>query len=215
MSANGTLNQETARRLRAVHRARKSGSFLVEAGRARREIFLRDGAIVGIRTSVDAERLGELLIRSGRITRQHFEDASVFVRHRWRLGEILAELGVLDRSEIEPAVRRQAIEVCWRALAEPEPRALRQEDYYRAIQLLRRAIHLGDERAETHFLLGEALAKNPRWRQEAERSYRRALEIDPWRRETYVALARLYESAGLSRRAERILEQARERGAAA
>jgi len=82
------LNRKVLGWLKRLHETRETGCSRASAGTAKRELFFRDGSILGIRTTVDEERLGELLIRLGRITRQHFEDASIFVRHGWRLGEI-------------------------------------------------------------------------------------------------------------------------------
>lgn len=468
----GLSNGDVLRRLRILHRDRKRGALVVASDEASRELFFDDGVVIGVRTTVTAERLGELLIRLGRITRQHFEDASIFVRHGWRLGEILATLGIIDRADIDRFVRLQALDVASRALDDPraearfdenaelfatlstplsapaivleacrripqiepirravagenrrfrpasleaiaecsdltpedgyvisrfqegarlgevvgvsgleeEPalrtlfglvqsgilvpeigpgsesadrelaafeeevdrmskrlarldpwraldlppdvgietahaafrdalrryhpdrhhaaadvelrkkltgicqaftdahtslttalrlrraraeesaiplastlaptdppadsatrapapaaaaapreapagsapkgdprvylregkRALAAEDYWRAIQLLKRANSLGEDGFEVHFLLGEALSKNPRWRRDAERSYRRALEVEPWRRDVYASLGKLYEAAGLTHRAERCLEKSQE-----
>jgi hypothetical protein len=105
------LNREAVRWLRHVRKERTTGRLESRTATGVREVFVREGRIVGIRTSVEAERLGELLMRVGRITRQHFDDASIFVRKGIRIGEILAELRIIDRAEIDPMLRRQATEV--------------------------------------------------------------------------------------------------------
>lgn len=111
-------NRELLAWLHRLDERRETGALKVSNGSTSRELHFRDGSIVGARTSVDRERLGELLIAEGRITRQHFEDASIFVRHGWRLGRILVELGVLEASEVVRAVHRQAIEIARAALRE-------------------------------------------------------------------------------------------------
>lgn len=62
--------------------------------------------------------------------------------------------------------------------------------------------------AEAHYLLGEALFKNPKWRHEAENSFERAIALEPWQRKYYEGLVRLYRAAGLYHRAERRRRQA-------
>jgi tetratricopeptide (TPR) repeat protein len=460
------LNREALGWLHRARRERSTGRLEARSTSSLREVFFREGRIVGIRTSVEAERLGELLMRVGRITRQHFEDASIFVRKGIRIGRILAELRILDRAEIDPMLRLQAMEVAcailgdsraevrfeetgnvfttletamsvpdvileaarrigsprralealgwtrafrpvdasllveckgltpedayllsrfyggstiegalsaagideekalrsalgliesglleieddeqvkkqkavrddvhrmfellkkkdpWRALelpgdvgietaraafrdavrkyhpdryqgvsdpafqeelasvcasftnaftalttalklrgsaardsaialsstavekpgpTEPPPpppqqpktkteapasrdpevyfkeakRAMELRDYFRAIQLLRVAIEKRGDHAPYHFFLAEALSKNPRWRHEAEKSYQRAIELDPYRLEYYAGLRKLYEGAGLHRRAETVQHKAEEMGFAA
>jgi tetratricopeptide (TPR) repeat protein len=459
-------NREALKWLHRSRKERSTGRLEARSTSALREVFFREGRIVGIRTSVESERLGELLMRVGRITRQHFEDASIFVRKGIRIGQILAELRILDRAEIDPMLRLQATEVAcailgdsradvrfeetrdlfttletslsvpdvileaarrigsprraleafgwhrvlrpvdssrmvectgltpedayllsrfhggstvegalsaagideekalrsavgliesglleveddeqvkkqkavrddvhrmfellktkdpWRALdlpgdvgietaraafrdavrkyhpdryqgvsdlcfqeelasvcesftnaftalstalklrgsaardsaialsstavetpkVEPPPRppqpaqttkneappscdpelyfkeakrAMESRDYFRAIELLRVSVQTRGDHAPYHFLLAEALSKNPRWRHEAEKSYQRAIELDPYRIEYYAGLRRLYEGAGLHRRAENVQHRAEEMGFAA
>lgn len=463
MTTGDALNREAVRVLRHVRKTRTSGRLEFKTSSAFRQMFFREGRIVGIRTSVEEERLGNLLLRIGRITKQHFDDASIFVRKGIRIGQILAELRIIDRAEIDPMLRRQAMEVAcailsgvegelrfeetgelfptlespmsvsdvimeaarrvsnprralealgsrtlfrpvdsslfvecsgltpedvyllsrfqggstigdvlqasglaeeraarsalgliqcgmlephdeegagkqrafrddvhrmfellktkdpWRALdlpadvgietaraafrdavrkyhpdryrrtrdpvfqgelasvcesftnaftclttalnmrrtaakdsaialastletpvvsavsnepgSAPEPatgeaqtrydaevyfkegrRAMLRQDYWRAIELLRVAVEERGDHAPYRFLLAEALSMNPQWQHEAEQSYRRAIELDPCRGEYYVALAKLYERAGLSHRAESLQRQAREIG---
>lgn len=111
MTSIRPLNVEATRWLRWVQGQSKTGRLLAKNASCSRELFFRNGRIVGIRTSIEEERLGNILVRIGRITRQHFDDASIFVRHGWRIGAILAELKILDRNEIDPMLRLQATEV--------------------------------------------------------------------------------------------------------
>jgi tetratricopeptide (TPR) repeat protein len=87
--------------------------------------------------------------------------------------------------------------------------AFEQEDYWRAIELSKRAIELEQERADYHHLLGRALSQNPNWKHEAEQSLRKAAELDPYRSEYLVSLGEFYRSAGLLSRAQRAFDKAR------
>jgi hypothetical protein len=105
-------NREALKWLHRSRKERSTGRLEARSTSALREVFFREGRIVGIRTSVESERLGELLMRVGRITRQHFEDASIFVRKGIRIGQILAELRILDRAEIDPPFSATPARTC-------------------------------------------------------------------------------------------------------
>jgi tetratricopeptide (TPR) repeat protein len=111
MTKTNTFNRDVARELRRAHDERVTGRLHALVGDTVREIFFSNGDIVGVRTSAEDERIGSLLVRFELITRQHLEDAYVFVRHGRRLGETLAELGILEHAEINPIVRQQVLEV--------------------------------------------------------------------------------------------------------
>lgn len=82
--------------------------------------------------------------------------------------------------------------------------------YRRARDVLRRAVSGDGNAAKAQLLLGELYMENERWNQ-AEGHLRHALATDPWRAETYIALARLhperYDDLGFSGEDE-LLERA-------
>lgn len=87
-------------------------------------------------------------------------------------------------------------------------RALHEQDYWRAIELLRASIEESDGTDPERFhLLGQALAENPRWRQDAEKNLKIAQNLKPWEPRYLVSLAKLYEKEGLHQRVQRIYEQ--------
>jgi curved DNA-binding protein CbpA len=90
-----------------------------EAGEDRRGIFFRSGFIVAARSSRPEDRFGELLMREGRISKQQFDDASHFIKSGWKLGEILAELKLLERKEVEDFLQLQLLEISCAVLVEP------------------------------------------------------------------------------------------------
>ena len=87
--------------------------------------------------------------------------------------------------------------------------AYRGEDYWRAIQLSRQALDCGVNDPDIYFLLGKALSHNPRWRHDAEKNLSIASKLDPWNPRYFIALGRLYRSAGLTKRAEKMFSAAR------
>ena len=67
---------------------------------------------------------------------------------------------------------------------------------------------MGDKAEYFHFL-GLALANNPKWRMDAEKNLKIAVNLEPWRPDYLISLGKLYREAGLHLRAERIFEQAK------
>jgi curved DNA-binding protein CbpA len=79
--------------------------------------------------------------------------------------------------------------------------------FFDAIQCLREAVRLYPKK-NYHKLLGQALMKNPKWLREAEEQFRFALKMDQFDAECYVGLGEIYESEGMSTRAQKMFEQA-------
>ena len=79
--------------------------------------------------------------------------------------------------------------------------------FFDAIQCLREAVRLHPKKSY-HKLLGQALMKNPKWLREAEEQFRLALKMDQFDAECYVGLGDIYESEGMSTRAQKMYEQA-------
>ena len=87
-------------------------------------------------------------------------------------------------------------------------KAYAQEDYWRTIQLCQQAIEIVSDQAEYYHLLGMAQAENPKWRLDAERNFKIATNLDPWKSKYLSALGKLYLKAGMALRAHKIFEQA-------
>jgi Flp pilus assembly protein TadD len=82
-----------------------------------------------------------------------------------------------------------------------------EERYYDAVQTLRQAAKL-DPKPEHFALLGESLAHNPHWLNEAIEAYYKAVELSPHDPHLRTALALLLERGGGARRAEEQYEGA-------
>ena len=93
------MHERVCQLLRRMYLSKGTGVLLSELGGNERSLFLRSGLVVGARSSFESERLGEVMVRHGHITQQHFEDASHFIKGGRRMGDILAELGITDREE--------------------------------------------------------------------------------------------------------------------
>jgi curved DNA-binding protein CbpA len=79
--------------------------------------------------------------------------------------------------------------------------------FFDAIQCLREAIRLYPKKGY-HKLLAQALMKNPMWLRDAEEQFRLALKMDQFDAECYLGLGEIYESEGMTTRAQKMFEQA-------
>jgi tetratricopeptide (TPR) repeat protein len=91
--------------LREMYVGRRSGTLHFVKGSEEQSIRVHRGHIVNARTNVLEERLGEILVRHGRLSQEDLERATeVVIREKRRLGEVLVELGMLDQTGLEDAV---------------------------------------------------------------------------------------------------------------
>ncbi|HXV62216.1 MAG TPA: DUF4388 domain-containing protein [Vicinamibacteria bacterium] len=87
-------------------------------------------------------------------------------------------------------------------------RFFHQQRFHEAIEELKNAVRLDDSRADYHRLLARALARNPKWKKQAEEHFQLALRLNKLDPLTYVDLGELYESSGLTTRARKMYENA-------
>jgi tetratricopeptide (TPR) repeat protein len=91
--------------LRELYVGRKSGMLTLHRGADRRGFRFRNGHIVHADTSVREDRMGEVLVRHGRLTAPDLKRAIGFaVRDGKRLGTVLVELGLLPADQVEDAL---------------------------------------------------------------------------------------------------------------
>jgi len=91
--------------LREIYVGRRNGTLTLVRGEERQSLRFRRGHIVNAHTNVVEERLGEMLVRRGLLSEAGLARAAeVVVRDGRRLGEVLAELDLLDANGLEDAV---------------------------------------------------------------------------------------------------------------
>jgi hypothetical protein len=118
------VNPQVAETFKKLYFGKRTGVLTCEATEGRRAVYFSSGFLVGVRSSLEKERLGEVMIRQGRINRTQFEDASHFIKSGWKLGEILAELKIIAPEEIENYIRIQVLEIACSQLIAPPKRLL-------------------------------------------------------------------------------------------
>jgi hypothetical protein len=77
-------------------------------------VFLDQGRPVFASSNEPGDRMGELLVREGKITASQYERCQVVVAQSGRrMGEILVDFGYLKRRELLPAVRRHVEDILY------------------------------------------------------------------------------------------------------
>jgi len=91
-----------------------TGRIGFRQGEVERVVFFDQGRPVFASSSEPRDRMGELLVREGKITAAQYERCQVVaVESGRRMGEILVDFGYLKRRELLPAVRRHVEDILY------------------------------------------------------------------------------------------------------
>jgi CheY-like chemotaxis protein len=95
-----------------------TGMLTLRRGEAEKAIAFLHGAPITARSNLPEDRMGEMLVRQGRVSPRQREDGvrSAASKGR-RLGAMLVEMGVLKASELAPLVRRHFEEIVYSLFA--------------------------------------------------------------------------------------------------
>jgi hypothetical protein len=115
--------------LSRIHLERLNGRLTFRRGLAKKTIYFERGAPVFASSNLPDDRMGEMLARQGRLTReQRAKGAQIHESTGRRLGGVLVELGALKESELAPLVRRHYEEITYSVFAWPEGGDVPAED---------------------------------------------------------------------------------------
>ena len=104
--------------LRELYVGRRSGHLHFVRGDERRSVRFRKGSIVHGNTNVDEDRLGEMLVRDGLLSKADLDRATeVVLKDKVRLGRALNDLGLMDRERLGEALAAHAREVLLKVFA--------------------------------------------------------------------------------------------------
>ena len=112
------VDSDVAALLGRIYLQRLTGRLVLRRDAVEKVIFFERGApILGMSSDSD-DRLGEMLVRQGRLTSAQLAQASAAVpRAERRLGVVLAELGFIKPTELSVVVRRHFEEIIHSAFA--------------------------------------------------------------------------------------------------
>jgi len=94
--------------LLTLHLARRNGILRLSRDEVKKSIYFVDGSIVFAHSNQKHDRLGETLLRLGKITQEEFENASrEVIQKGMRLGQVLSELDYISVTEVRSSVHYQ------------------------------------------------------------------------------------------------------------
>lgn len=95
-----------------LQRTSKTGIFTVQNGSIVRTVFVRGGDMVFAASNQEEERLGDMLLREGKITRAQYDHAVIEMkRTKQRQGAVLVRLGYLKPQQLPVEVKHQVEEI--------------------------------------------------------------------------------------------------------
>jgi len=90
-----------------------TGIFAWEQGSREKKVYIHQGRIVFASSNQKTERLGEILVRNGWVRAVDYIKASRKVGDKKRLGQILIEMGALNKEDIKTGVIEQVREIIY------------------------------------------------------------------------------------------------------
>jgi hypothetical protein len=113
IAMKGTLKKVSLPRLLvALNRKAKTGTLVVKTPSFRKTVYLMNGEAIFASSSNEDDRLGEMLIKAGKITiEQYDESVKLLMQTDKRQGTILVELGYLSQRDLFWGVKYQVKEI--------------------------------------------------------------------------------------------------------
>src|SRR5262245_122849 len=104
--------------LRDLYVGRKTGYLYFSRPGHNCSVLFRDGHIVHASTDFAEDRLGEVLVLQGFVTREQAEEAAALVEaEKKRLGQILIEKGILPAERLEEGMALQVRQILYRTFS--------------------------------------------------------------------------------------------------
>jgi hypothetical protein len=97
--------------LRELQEHGATGILALTSGGARKALYLKGGRVVFATSNLPTDRLGEVLLRAGKITREQNEASIRALAQGRRQGKVLVEMGSLTPQELWSAVQSQVSEI--------------------------------------------------------------------------------------------------------
>ncbi|MFH0902831.1 MAG: DUF4388 domain-containing protein [Pseudomonadota bacterium] len=111
-------SEDMAALITRLHRERFRGRVCFRRDGAEKAVFFEDGRPVFATSSLPYDRMGDLLYREGKITREQYaKSRDVMTDTGRRMGEILVEMGFLKKRELAQAVRRHLEDIIYSLFA--------------------------------------------------------------------------------------------------
>lgn len=97
--------------LMSIYKDKETGILVIDNGTFPKALYIKEGNVVFATSKCPDDRLGESLLRSGKITIRDFLQTSKQIRPGRRMGEILVDAGILTPEEMVQGVINQLNEI--------------------------------------------------------------------------------------------------------
>ena len=99
--------------LQHLRLSRSTGILTLVSGGARKALYVKDGRVVFAASNLPNDRLGELLLREGKITVEEYESSIKAITKGKRQGKVLVEMGALSPKDLWEGVQFQVREIVY------------------------------------------------------------------------------------------------------
>jgi hypothetical protein len=90
-----------------------TGILSVVSANMRKSLYIKNGHVVFASSNLPSDRLGEVLIRDGKITVEQYEASVKAISRGRRQGKVLVEMGALSPKDLWEGVQRQVQEIVY------------------------------------------------------------------------------------------------------
>ncbi|MEJ5165819.1 MAG: DUF4388 domain-containing protein, partial [Thermoanaerobaculia bacterium] len=101
-----------------IFRGRQTGALRLDSESGTRVFYFKDGELISIGTTIEKEKIDEILLKEGKITREHIKEALERSNSFAQIGKQLISFGFLKGQELEDALKKQANIVLYNVLKE-------------------------------------------------------------------------------------------------
>jgi uncharacterized protein DUF4388 len=99
--------------LQHLRLSRSTGILTLVSGGARKALYVKDGRVVFASSNLPNDRLGEILIREGKITVEEYDASIKAISKGKRQGKVLVEMGALSPKDLWEGVQFQVKEIVY------------------------------------------------------------------------------------------------------
>jgi hypothetical protein len=99
--------------LQHLRLSQSTGILSLVSGGARKALYIKDGRVVFASSNLPNDRLGEILIREGKITVEEYEASIKAISKGKRQGKVLVEMGALSPKDLWEGVQFQVQEIVY------------------------------------------------------------------------------------------------------
>lgn len=91
-----------------IFRERFTGAIRIDSEKGTRVFYFKEGNLISIGTTIEKEKIDEILIKEGKITREHVKESLEKSNSFAQIGKQLISFGFLREEDLEFALKKQA-----------------------------------------------------------------------------------------------------------